>query len=53
MKRLMPKVLAKVHPTYKTPYVAALFVGILSIILVAILSNSASTPLAAWSTSVR
>ena len=33
---MMPKVLAKVHPTYKTPYVAALFVGILSIILVAI-----------------
>ena len=30
---MMPKALAKVHPTYKTPYVAALFVGILSIIL--------------------
>ena len=30
---MMPKALAKVHPTYKTPYVAALFVGILSITL--------------------
>ncbi len=36
MKRLVPEVLAKVHPTYKTPYVAALFVGILSIILVSV-----------------
>ena len=33
---MMPKALAKVHPTYKTPYVAALFVGILSIILVTV-----------------
>lgn len=30
----LPKVLAKVHPKFKTPYIAALFVGTLSIILV-------------------
>ena len=32
----LPKPLAKVHKKYKTPYVAAFFVGILSIILVVI-----------------
>lgn len=32
----LPKPLAKVHKKYKTPYVAALFVGALSIILVVI-----------------
>lgn len=32
----LPKAFAKVHKKYKTPYIAALFVGILSIILVVI-----------------
>lgn len=32
----LPKVLAKVHPKFKTPYVAALFVGGLSLILVVV-----------------
>ena len=32
----LPKALAKVHKKYKTPYIAALFVGILSIVLVVI-----------------
>jgi len=36
---VMPKVLAKVHPTYKTPYIAAIFVGVLSLILVVIFST--------------
>lgn len=35
----LPKALSKVHPTYKTPYVAALFVGALSIVLVVIFST--------------
>lgn len=35
---MFPKVLAKVHPTYKTPYIAALFVGVLSIALVVLFS---------------
>ena len=35
----MPKVLAKVHPTYKTPYIAAIFVGVISMVLVVIFST--------------
>ncbi len=34
----LPKALAKVHPRFKTPYVAALFVGVLSLVLVIIFS---------------
>ncbi|RDB67700.1 APC family permease [Eggerthella sinensis] len=30
----LPKALAKVHPKYQTPYIAAAFVGVLSLILV-------------------
>ncbi len=32
----LPKALAKVHPTFKTPYIAALFVGALSLVLVVV-----------------
>lgn len=34
--RNLPKVLSKVHPKLKTPYIAALFVGVVSIVLVII-----------------
>ncbi len=37
--RLMPKALAKIHSKYKTPYVAAIFVGVLSIVLVVIFNS--------------
>ena len=37
--RLMPKALAKIHDKYKTPYVAAIFIGALSIVLVVIFNS--------------
>jgi amino acid transporter len=35
----MPKTLAKVHPRFKTPYVAAILVGVISLVLVAIFNQ--------------
>ncbi|MEG0757876.1 MAG: amino acid permease, partial [Raoultibacter sp.] len=31
---MLPKALARIHPRFKTPYVATLFVGVLSLVLV-------------------
>ena len=35
----LPRVLAKIHPKYKTPYVATLFVGVVSLVLVLVLGR--------------
>lgn len=37
--RLMPSALAKVHSKFKTPYISAIFVGALSVVLVIIFDN--------------
>jgi len=37
--RMMPAALSKVHPKFKTPYISAIVVGVMSIILVAIFNS--------------